>query len=124
MRVLILHFPFHQLSAERKALQRNEKQTKELRQTMNGFVSHEREKFEKMAREMQHKDRDLVYMDTKLRKVQELIKNSPVVQSRRVPLKDSTGHNERSSDDKVFYLRLPPICESTSSACVLTGAIT
>jgi hypothetical protein len=92
-----------QLSAERKALQRNEKATKELRQTMNGFVSHEREKFERIAREMQDKDKDLVYMDSKLRKVQELIKNSPVVQSRRVPLKDSTAHNENASDEKVQY---------------------
>ena len=73
---------------------------------MNGFVSHEREKFERMAREMQDKNRDLVHMDSKLRKVQELIKNSPVVQSRRVPLKDSTAHNENSSDEKVFYLDL------------------
>ena len=40
---------------------------------MNGFVSHEREKFERMAKEMQDKDRDLLNMDTKLRKVQKLI---------------------------------------------------
>ena len=73
---------------------------------MNGFVSHEREKYERMAREMQDKNRDLVHMDSKLRKVQELIKNSPVVQSRRVPLKESTAHNENSSDEKVLYIDL------------------
>ncbi len=81
---------------------------------MNGFVSHEREKFERIAREMQDKDKDLVYMDSKLRKVQELIKNSPVVQSRRVPLKDSTAHNENTSDEKVQYSNrmshAPPSC--------------
>ena len=77
---------------------------------MNGFVSHEREKFERIAREMQDKERDLVCMDSKLRKVQELIKNSPVVQSRKIPLKESTGHNEASpSDEKVFP---SPTCKS------------
>ena len=100
----------HQLNAERKALQRNEKEAKELRQTMSGFVSHEREKFERMAREMQDKDRNLVYMDSKLRKVQELIKNSPVVQSRRIPLKDSTAQNENSADEKVI-LSMSSTCE-------------
>ena len=71
---------------------------------MNGFVSHEKEKFEKIAREMQSKDRDLVYMDSKLRKVEELIKNSPVVQSRRVALKESTTQNGVSVNEKVLFL--------------------
>lgn len=76
---------------------------------MNGYVSHEKEKFERMAREMQSKERDLVYMDTKLRKVEELIKNSPVVQSRRVALKESTAQNGVSSDEKVIiFVHVPP----------------
>ena len=70
---------------------------------MTGFVSHEKEKFEKMAREMQSKERDLVYMDSKLRKVEELIKNSPVVQSRRVALKETATQNTATSDEKVIY---------------------
>ena len=69
---------------------------------MSGFVSHEKEKFERMAKEMQNKERDLMYMDTKLRRVEQLIKNSPVVQSRRVALKENTTQNAGSSDEKVL----------------------
>ena len=69
---------------------------------MSGFVSHEKEKFERMAKEMQNKERDLMYMDTKLRRVEELIKNSPVVQSRRVALKENTAQNTAPSDEKVL----------------------
>ena len=65
-------------------------------------MSHEKEKFERMAKEMQNKERDLMYMDTKLRRVEELIKNSPVVQNRRVALKDSTAQNVATSDEKVL----------------------
>lgn len=65
-------------------------------------MCHEKEKFERMAKEMQNKERDLMYMDTKLRKVEELIKNSPVVQSRRVALKENTAQNAASSDEKVL----------------------
>ena len=50
---------------------------------------------------MQNKERDLIYMDTKLRRVEELIKNSPVVQSKRVALKENTDKNVASSDEKV-----------------------
>ena len=71
---------------------------------MSGFVSHEKEKFEKMAREMKSKDRDLVYMDSKLRKVEELIKNSPVVQSKRVALKEAATQNTAASEEKVLFL--------------------
>lgn len=77
-------------------------------------MSHEKEKFEKMAREMQNKDRDLVYMDSKLRKVEELIKNSPVVQGRKVALKESTSQNGVSSDasdDKVLSVLLNSLLE-------------
>lgn len=73
---------------------------------MNGFVSHEKEKFERMAREMQSKERDLVYMDTKLRKVEELIKNSPVVHSKRVALQENTTQNGSSMEEKVHCILL------------------
>ena len=52
-----------------------------LQQRMQGFVSHEKEKFERLAHEMKRKDE-------KLRQVKELIRNSPC--ATRTPLKDST----------------------------------
>ena len=91
---------------------------------MTGFVSHEKEKFEKMAREMQSKERDLVYMDSKLRKVEELIKNSPVVQSRRVALKETATQNTATSDEKVVYGQIHTVCHQLSIAYPETAAYT
>ena len=59
---------------------------------MQGFVSHEKEKFERLAHEMKQKEK-------KLRQVKELIRNSPC--STRTPLKDSTQQNTQTSPSEI-----------------------
>ena len=82
----MLHFLL-QLTAERVALQRTAKETESIRATMQGFVSAEKEKFERLANKMKNKEKDLAIKSQKLKQVEELIKNSPC--TTRNPLKDT-----------------------------------
>ena len=71
-----------QLVAEREQVQKNRKQTHHIKQAMEGHVRHEKERFERLAKEMKFKEKDLAVKSDKLRQVQELIKNSPLVGTR------------------------------------------
>lgn len=87
-----------QLDEERK--KKSEEKDK-IRKTMQGYVSHERERFERLAQQMKQKDKALAAknkaivvrekalaaQDQKLRQVKELIQNSPC--SARTPLRES-----------------------------------
>ena len=63
-------------------MQQRAKETETIRSTMQGFVSAEKEKFERLANKMKHKEKDLAIKSEKLRQVEELIKNSPCVVTR------------------------------------------
>jgi len=82
----------HELDAERKVCQKKREEKEVLRRQMQGFVSHEKEKFERLAHEMKEKEK-------KLRQVKELIRNSPC--TTRTPLKDSTQQNTHTSPPEV-----------------------
>ena len=64
---------------------------------MLGFVSQEKEKFERMAHEMKVKDRDLAKKNEKLRQVKELIRNSPCASLTRTPLRESTQQTDTTT---------------------------
>lgn len=68
---------------------------------MQGFVSAEKEKIEKLTCRIRTKDKDLAVKNAKLRQVEEIIKNSPCpLQSRsRNTLKDS--NKSMSADEMV-----------------------
>lgn len=70
---------------------------------MQGFVSAEKQKFERLASKMKNKERDLAIKNQKLKQVEELIKNSPCVTRRatRNPLRDK---NESQSCDETVCL--------------------
>ena len=73
-----------------------------LQQKMQGFVSHEKEKFERLAHAMKKKDE-------KLRQVKELIRNSPC--GTRTPLKDNTQQRNTHtspSQETAGKVRLEP----------------
>ena len=84
---------------KRQQVQKKQKQADHLRQTMEGHVRHEKEKFERLARQMEHQGKDLALKSDKLRQVAESIKNSPLV-SVRSALKESATPNVKS-DGKV-----------------------
>lgn len=84
-----------QLVAEREQVQKNRKQTHHLKQTMEGHVRHEKERFERLAKEMKYKEKDLAAKSDKLRQVQELIKNSPLVGTRSA-LRETTTPNVKA----------------------------
>ena len=84
---------------ERQQVQKKQKQANYLRQTMEGHVRHEKEKFERLARQMEHQGKDLALKSDKLRQVAESIKNSPLV-SLKSALKESATPNVKS-DGKV-----------------------
>ena len=71
---------------------------------MHGFVSAEKEKFERLANRMKNKEKDLAIKSEKLRRVEELIKNSPCTLGKaRAPLKDSNGTGTMSCEETVRY---------------------
>lgn len=75
-------------------------ETETIRNTMQGFVSAEKQKFERLATKMKTKEKDLAIKNEKLRQVEELIKNSPCVVGKptaRYPLRDK---NESHSCDE------------------------
>ncbi len=77
-----------QLITEREESAKNKQATVAIRHTMEGHVRHEKERFEKLARHMKDKEKDLAFKSDKLRQVTEVIKNSPLV-SVRSTLKES-----------------------------------
>ena len=76
-------------------------ETEAIRNTMQGYVSAEKQKFERLASKMKCKEKDLAIKSEKLRQVEELIKNSPCVVGKtaasRYPLRDK---NESHSCDE------------------------
>lgn len=81
-----------QLSAKHDAIVRRDKETDTIRSTMQGFVSAEKEKFERLASKMKTREKDLAIKSEKLRQVEELIKNSPCPGVKpRNPLRDKNG---------------------------------
>ncbi|XP_064387362.1 kinesin-like protein KIF23 [Halichondria panicea] len=74
----------HELVVEREQLVKTQKATV----AMEGHVRQERERFEKLARQMKNKEKDLAVKSDQLRQVKEVIKNSPLV-SVRSTLKES-----------------------------------
>lgn len=73
---------------------------------MQGYVSHEKQKFERLAQEMKTKDKDLRVKNETLRKVEELIKNSPAVRNNRKPLQE----NNTSEDTTVSIVLAYTLC--------------
>lgn len=88
-----------QLNAERQAVAQ---ETETIRSTMQGFVSAEKQKFERLAVKMKNREKDLAVKSEKLRQVEELIKNSPCVMSKpRNPLRDKNLNGSVSCDETV-----------------------
>ena len=54
---------------------------------MNGFVSQEKEKFERLARHMKYQQKDLQTKSAQIAQVKELIRNSPRIG--RTPLREA-----------------------------------
>ena len=71
---------------------------------MQGFVSHEKQKFERLAQEMKSKEKDLLVKNETLKRVEALIKNSPVVRNKKPLQETNTTKNETVS--KQLYLAL------------------
>lgn len=59
---------------------------------MEGRVQQEKEKYERLFKEMESKEKDIAVKSDKLRKVHDLVKNSPQVANKTV-LKESTTPN-------------------------------
>ncbi len=66
-----------------------------IRHTMEGHVRQEKERFEKLARQMKNKEKDLAVKSDQLRLVKEVIKNSPLV-SVRSTLKEANTPTSKS----------------------------
>lgn len=66
-----------QLNAEREEVQKREQETESIRHKMHGFVSAEKEKFERLAHHMRSQEKDLAIKKQKLQQVEQIIKNSP-----------------------------------------------
>ena len=75
-----------------------------LRSQMQGFVSAEKEKIEKLTYKMKSKDQDLAMRNAQLRQVEKIIKNSPCLPASkyRNTLKDKS--NSKSADEMVRSL--------------------
>jgi len=73
-----------------------------IRSKMQGFVSAEKEKIDKLSHRIKDKEKDLAIKNAKLRQVEDIIKNSPCTANAntRVPLRDTNGMI--SPDEMVF----------------------
>ena len=71
-----------ELEQELTAIQKEtEKEAAEkllLKKKMKGFVSHEKDKFDRLSKQMQRKQKEIHAKNEKLRQVEEFIKNSPL----------------------------------------------
>lgn len=92
-----------QLVTEREQLVKSQKVTESIKATMEGHVRHEKERFERLARQMKNKEKDLALKSDQLRQVKEVIKNSPLVSSRSTALKESNTPNVKADRIKVHY---------------------
>ena len=81
-----------ELTAKQKETEK-EAAEKLLLKKMKGFVSHEKDKFDRLSKQMQRKQKEIRVKNEKLRQVEELIKNSPLPacsgESVRTPLRDT-----------------------------------
>ena len=67
-----------ELTAKQKETEKEAAEKLLLRKKMKGFVTHEKEKFDRLSKQMQRKQREIRAKSEKLRQVEELIKNSPL----------------------------------------------
>ena len=88
-----------QLNTEREQIAKQHQEQSKMRKTMQGFVSQEKQKFERLASQMKARERDLAVKSEKLRQVTELIRNSPC--ATRTPLRESTQENTPTETPKV-----------------------
>ena len=86
-----------ELTAKQKETEKEAAQKLLLKKKMKGFVSHEKEKFDRLSKQMQRKQREIRAKNEKLRQVEELIKNSPLPSAAasassdvRTPLRETT----------------------------------
>lgn len=83
-----------ELQSERKEVQQTQADKENYKKKLKGFVTHEREKYERLATQMKHREKDLAVKNAKLRQVTDLIRNSPCASSSaaapRTPLKSTT----------------------------------
>ena len=85
-----------ELTAKQKETEKEAAQKLLLKKKMKGFVSHEKEKFDRLSKQMQRRQREIRAKNEKLRQVEELIKNSPLPSAAsassdvRTPLRETT----------------------------------
>ena len=85
-----------ELTAKQKETEKEAAEKLLLKKKMKGFVSHEKEKFDRLSKQMQRKQREIRVKSEKLRQVEELIKNSPLPTAAsassdvRTPLRETT----------------------------------
>ena len=85
-----------ELTAKQKETEKEAAEKLLLKKKMKGFVSHEKEKFDRLLKQMQRKQREIRAKNEKLRQVEELIKNSPLPSAAsassdvRTPLRETT----------------------------------
>ena len=85
-----------ELTAKQRETEKEAAQKLLLKKKMKGFVSHEKEKFDRLSKQMQRKQREIRAKNEKLRQVEELIKNSPLPSAAsassdvRTPLRETT----------------------------------
>lgn len=72
---------------------------------MQGFVSAEKDKIDKLSHRIKDKDKDLAIKNAKLRQVEEIIKNSPcpTASKARNPLREANG--SLSADEMVSVVQ-------------------
>ena len=82
-----------ELTAKQRETEREAAEKLLLKKKMKGFVSHEKDKFDRLSKQMQRKQKEIRVKSEKLRQVEELIKNSPLPacsgESVRTPLRDT-----------------------------------
>ena len=75
-------------------MQQTQADKENYKKKLKGFVTHEREKYERLATQMKHREKDLAVKNAKLRQVTDLIRNSPCASSSaaapRTPFKSTT----------------------------------
>ena len=85
-----------ELTAKQKETEKEAAEKLLFKKRMEGFVSHEKEKFDRLSKQMQRKQREIRAKNEKLRQVEELIKNSPLPSAAsassdvRTPLRETT----------------------------------
>ena len=99
--------PPSQLSQVRHRAQQREEEKDQIRKTMNGFVSQEKEKFERLAKHMKHQQRDLQTKSAQIKQVKDLIRNSP--QLGRLPLRETQTSSGGTASTPTAVKTVPPV---------------